>query len=166
MSFFDLFKKKPEPLVINDELGTFTNKNPGKDNFYSGEINMLGKNVSVDLKCDSADSATADIALENFRRFAESADEWDKKIRNYIADYMSDEDGTVEIWGDDEDSDEDDVSQITREEFLRRISIGFIIIYPNGDLFIDYNMDGMFSNHGMGISADISGEILSCGLWG
>lgn len=165
MSILDLFRKKPEPLVIHDELGTFIMKDPVNDRSYSGEISWLGENVYVDLYCSSDGSHTADIALGNLRRLVENADDWDKKVREYIADDMSDEDGTVEIWGDDED-DEDDVSQITREEFLSRISAGFINIYPNGDIFFDYNLDEMFTDHGMGVSADISGEISSCGLWG
>lgn len=166
MSIMSFFRKKPEPLVIHDELGTFVQKDPGKDKAYSGEVSWLGENVYVDLYCDSDGSQTADIALGNLRKLVDNADDWDKKIRKYIADDMSDEDGMVEIWGDDEDTDEDDVSQITREEFLSRISVGFINIYPDGEIFFDYNMDEMFSDHGMGVNADISGEISSCGLWG
>ena len=103
--------------------------------------------------------------FEYLRKIAAKADDWDKKIREYVADDMSDEAGMVEIWGDSMNSD-DDVSLITREEFLSRISIGFIDIEPNGDIFFDYDLDGMFTDHGMGIDANISGEILSCSLWG
>lgn len=165
MSILKIFRKKPEPIVINDELGSFILKNPEKDKLYKGKINWLGESAYVNLHCDSADSLVANSALEYLRKIVAKADDWDKKIREYVADDMSDEAGMVEIWGDSMNSD-DDVSLITREEFLSRISIGFIDIEPNGDIFFDYDLDGMFTDHGMGIDANISGEMLSCSLWG
>ena len=165
MSILNFFKKKSKPIIINDELGTFILKNPKKDKLYRGKIKWLDDDVYVSLHCDSVDSITANIALENLRKIAAKAEDWDKRIRKCIADNKSDKDGMVEIWGDSMDTD-DDISQITKEEFLSRISIGFIHIYPNGEIFFDYDMDGMFTDHGMGIDANISGEISSCGLWG
>lgn len=163
MSIFHFFKKKSEPFLINDALGTF--KRQKKTNFYHGSIKWIDEDVYVSLHCDSVDSLTANIALENLRKITVKAEEWDKKIKKYIADDLSDQNGMVEIWGDDMDTD-NDISQITKKEFLSRISIGFIHLYPNGEIFFDYNMDGMFTDHGMGVYANISGEISSCELWG
>ena len=33
-------------------------------------------------------------------------------------------------------------------------------------IFFDYNLDDMFTDHGLGVNADISGKIESCALWG
>lgn len=163
MSILNFFKKKSEPFVINDDIGTFTKTK--KDKLYRGKIKWLDvDDVFVSLYCDSDDSITANIALENLRNIVAKAEEWDEQIKKYIANNMSDKYGMVEIWGD-TDTD-DDISQITKEEFLSRISIGFIHIYPNGEIFFDYDMNGMFTDHGMGVDANISGEISSCGLWG
>ena len=39
-------------------------------------------------------------------------------------------------------------------------------ISPNGDIYFDYSLDDMFTDHGEGIFANISGEIFSAGLQG
>lgn len=41
-----------------------------------------------------------------------------------------------------------------------------MFVYPNGEVYFDYDLDEMFTDHGLGISANISGEILSVGLVG
>ena len=77
---------------------------------------------------------------------------------------MCNKDGMVEIWGDwDEES---EAEPITKDEFLSRISIGFIHINPVDEIYFDYNLDGMFTDHGYGIYANFSSEILSFGLEG
>lgn len=158
MSIFNFFRKKSEPIVIKNELGTFIMQNPKKYRFYSGCIKWLDNDVDVSLHCDGVDSLTADTALENLRKIVADADEWDKKIRKYIADDMSDKDGLIETWSDD--------TKITKEVFLNRISIGFMHIYPNDEIYFDYDMDGMFTEHSVGIWTDISGNISWCELWG
>lgn len=165
MSILRLFRKKPDSIIINDEIGTFILKNPLEDKTYDGDIKWLGKEVSVSLYCDSGGSLTADIALENLHRIAAEPDAWDKKLRQCAVEYIAGEDGTVEIWGNAEDSG-DTLPSITTEEFLNRISLGFMFVYPNGEVYFDYDLDEMFTDHGLGISANISGEILSVGLVG
>ena len=164
MSIFKRFNKKPEPIVINDELGTFTLKNPEKDKFYDGTVNWLGVDVGVSLRLDSSDSLTADITLKNLHEIVAQAADWDKKLRQYAVEDMCDEDGLIEIWGDWDE--EDEASPITKEEFLSRISLGFMHVYPNDEIYFDYDLDGMFTDHGLGIFANTSGEILSSGLQG
>lgn len=165
MSILRLFRKKPNPIIINDELGTFILKNPLKDKTYDGEISWLGREVSVSLYCDSGDSLTADIALENLRKIAAESADWDKRLRQCAVEYMASEDGSVEIWGDAADSG-DTIPPITTEEFLSRISLGFMYVYPNGQIYFDFDLDEMFTDHGLGIYANISGEISSVGLMG
>ena len=161
MSILSLFRKKPDSITINDEMGTFILQNPLKDKLYDGEIKWLGREVSVSLYCDSGDSPAADIALENLRRIVAESAGWDKKLRQCAVEYAAGEDGFVEIWGENAD-----FPPITTEEFLCRISLGFLYVYPNGEIYFDYDLDEMFADHGLGIYANISGEILSVGLMG
>ena len=163
MSIIKFFKKKPEPIVINDALGSFILEEKYK--LYEGKINWLGQDVSVSLHCDNVDSLTANITLENLRKIMAKAADWDKKLRQSAVEDMAGEDGMIEIWGDEMDSD-DNIPPITAEEFLSRISLSFMHIYPNGEIYFDYDLDGMFTDHGLGIYADISGENLSPRLMG
>ena len=162
MSIWSIFRKKPEPLVIQDGLGVFTLEDPQKSRLYEGEINWLGQEVSVSLYCDDG-ALTAETALENLRRLMAEAADWDAKLRQCAVEEMSGEDGMVEIWG---DGTEEEVPPITAAEFLSRISLGFLDVYPNGELYFDYDLDGMFTDHGLGICADMLGKALSVGLVG
>ena len=157
-------KRKPDTIVLNDNLGTFTLTNFGKTGkIYRGRINWLGEDVYVTLFPNDIISLNADKALENLRRIAENAADWDKRLRQYAAEDMSDN-GKVEIWGD--GASDDIPSPITTKEFMNRISLGFIHIHPDGYIYFDYDLDGMFTDHGLGIDANISGEIFSAGLEG
>ena len=166
MSILGLFKQKkqkPEPLVIHDELGTFVLERPGKDRAYEGRIQWLDMEPVVSLAIDSEETMTADTALETLHRLAADAAGWDKRIREYAADDMADSSGLIETWEDDGDG---GFPTITKEAFIRRISIGFIHIHSDGSLFFDYDLDGMFTDHGLGIHADLSGVIQSSAIYG
>lgn len=163
MSILGLFKGKPKPLVIHDELGTFTLKHPGKDSAYKGTIQWLDTESLVSLEIDNGETMTASTALETLHRIAADAAGWDKRIREYAANDMADSNGIIETWEDDGD---DGFSFLTKEAFISRISIGFIYIHSDGSIFFDYDLDGMFTDHGLGVSVDISGEILSSGIYG
>lgn len=148
--------------MIQDGLGVFTLKDPGKSRFYEGEINWLGQEVSVSLYCDDG-ALTAKTALENLRRIVAEAAGWDARLRQCAVEDMAGEDGMVEIWG---DGTEEEPPPVTAAEFLSRISLGFMDVYPNGELYFDYDLDEMFTDHGLGICADMAGEKLSVGLVG
>lgn len=161
-----LFKKKaaakPEPLVIEDELGRFVMENPHREDSYWGDVNLLGRDVSVCLRIDGSGQMTASAALKNLHTFAAHADDWDARIKQFAADDFVDQDGTIETWG----GAERDSEIISKEEFMRRIEMNFICFYSDGSIFLDYDLDDMFTDHGLGVDADISGKIESCTLWG
>ncbi len=157
-------KKKPEPLVIEDELGIFTMKHPEKDTFFSGEIDLLGGKVDIMLEPDGKESAAAQNALRHLHSFLPNVADWDARIRQSAADEFAEKDGTVEIWGSCDGDGEGEI--LSKEEFMRRIAMNFICFYSDGSLFFDYDLDDMFTDHGLGVNADISGKIESCALWG
>ena len=157
-------KKKPEPLVIEDELGTFTMKNPETDKFFSGEIDLPSGKVDIMLEPDGNESVSAQNALRHLHTFVPNAADWDTRIKQSAADEFAEKDGTIETWGGCESDSEGET--ISKEEFMRRIAMNFICFYSDGSIFLDYNLDDMFTDHGLGVNADISGKIESCALWG
>ena len=153
-------KPKPEPVVMGDSLGTFT---LNKENFC-GEVTLLGRGISVFLETDGKGNNTAGTALKSLHTFISKAAEWDTNIKKFAADDFADENGMIETWGGCENDSEGEI--ISKEEFMRRIEMNFIQFYRDGSLFFDYSLDDMFTDHGLGIYADISGAIESCALWG
>lgn len=156
---------KPVPIVITNELGSFTNAKLRELRQFEGEVDWCGKTVTVFLGNDSDESETIDKASDILRKLLDNADEWDKKLKEYSADDLCESDGLIHIWGSCEQF-EDDVKPVTKKEYMERISLGFMDISPNGDIYFDYDLDEMFTDHGMGINANISGEIFSSGLEG
>ena len=152
-------KAKPQPLVIEDELGTFTMKNP-----ETGEIDLPFGKVDIMLEPDGTQTGTAQKALQHFHSFVPNAADWDARIKQSAADEFAEKDGTIETWGSCESDSEGET--ISKEAFMRRIAMNFICFYSDGSIFFDYNLDDMFTDHGLGVNADISGSIESCALWG
>ena len=168
MAFFDrLFGKektaKPEPIVITNELGSFTSDGGGR--VFEGEVDWCGNRVTVFLQPDENNDSEINQSFEILRRLLSNAVEWDNRLREYSANDFLDDDGLIHIWGSPEQLHED-VEPVTKEEFISRISLGFMDISPNGDIYFDYSLDDMFTDHGEGIFANISGEIFSAGLQG
>ena len=170
MSIFNLFKKKPapvpvkpQPIVIRDPLGDFTRYNPETDDRFEGRITWLGETVEITLYLDKEESASPDKALAHLRQLMAQAEQWDTRLRQAGLQDIAEPDGTVDIWG---DGMKEEPSTISSEEFLRRISLAFLWIYPDGSLYFDYDLDQMFTDHGLGFDANISGEIIPCGLQG
>ena len=83
----------------------------------------------------------ADKSLEILCKIAENATEWDKKLRQYGADEFSDDNGMIEIWGNDENNNDSLPQTITKDEFINRISLGFMWIYPDGEVYFDLDLN-------------------------
>ncbi len=154
---------KSEPFVIDDLLGRFTLTDPKKKTSYCGDIELLGRSVTVFVETDGKEEKTAFASLNNLRAFAANASDWDARIKKFAADHFANKDGTIETWG---GCDDREGETISKDEFMRRISMNFIQFYSDGSIFLDYSLDNMFTDHGLGVNADISGKIESCFLWG
>ena len=158
--FLNKRKPKPKPLVIEDELGTFT---LDKENFC-GDVTLPGRKISVFLQTDGDGQTTADAALKSLHTFVQKVEEWDAAIKKFAADDFAKKDGTIETWGSCDSDSEGEI--ISKGEFMRRITMNFIQFYRDGSIFLDYDLDDMYTDHGLGVDADISGKIESCTLWG
>lgn len=156
--------KKPL-VVIQDYLGEFTldpNRNYPK---FEGNVNWCGDVCSVYLDPDDYESFTADQALSILHRLMEQAEDWDRRLKTYSAEGKAEEDGLVHIWGSPDQLNED-VPPVTKEEYISRMSMGFMHVMADGSLYFDFCLDEMFTDHGEGIDAMIDGTICSAGLQG
>ena len=171
MSIFNMFKRKqkplkekPVPVAMNTAFGQFVIADPKKEMCYEGKINWGGEEVTVSLYCDSDKVFTANNALKHLYNIMKNREEWDRLLKQAIVDDLGDSNGMVEIWGD--YTAKEIPAPVTAEEFCRRVSLGFMCIYPEGDFYFDYDLDEMFIDHGYGISANAFGEIEVDGLQG
>ncbi len=169
MSIFSKLFGRREPkkplVVIQDDLGEFTLDPNEKFRQFKGSINWCGDICNVYLEPDGNDTFTADQSLAVLRRLLEQAEEWDRRLKAYSAEEKAEEDGLVHIWGSPDQLNED-VPPITKEEYISRMSLGFLHVMADGNLYFDFNLDEMFTDHGEGMDATIDGTICSAGLQG
>ena len=142
MSIFSLFKSrsktKHKSIVIESKYGIFTSHKFGKNGVvFDGKINWLDDIVDVSLHPSSTESLMADKSLEILCKIAENATEWDKKLRQYGADEFSDDNGMIEIWGNDENNNDNLNESISDTELVNSIDdeIDFHNLY--GETFKD-----------------------------
>lgn len=169
MSIFGIFNKKtpktqPVPMVLNTEFGQFVMSDSQKEKCYEREIKWGSEEVTVSLYCDSDEVLTANNALNYFRNIMKNRQEWDSRLKQAIVDDVKEPNGMIEIWG--SSNAKEMPAPVTTEEFCRRISLGFMHVYPDGDFYFDYDLGDMFTDHGYGVSANASGEIEAEGLQG
>lgn len=169
MSIFSILfgKREPkiEPVIIHDSLGDFSLEIKKKLRIFQGKIDWCGEECMVYLEADGDELLTAHQSLEILHKLTENAHDWDKRLKEYSADQKADENEMIEIWSNHGDF-ESDVQPITKEKYISRMSLSFMDISANGNIYFDYDLDGMFTDHGEGIAAMISGEICSAGLQG
>ncbi len=168
MSIFSKLFGRREPknplVVIQDDLGEFTLDPNKKFRQFEGSINWCGDICNVYLEPDD-DTYTANQSLAILRRLLEQAEEWDRRLKAYSAEEKAEEDGLVHIWGSPDQLNED-VPPITKEEYISRMSMGFLHVMSDGNLYFDFDLDEMFTDHGEGMDAMIDGTICSAGLQG
>lgn len=137
-----------KPVHVDDEaLGRFTlNREYG---WFEGSIDWLGNTIDVQLKADKDNASTAKRAFDILKNVSSDIPEWDKKVRKYAAEELTE---LANDWNE-EDSDE----QITKEEFAKRIEISGIIFRSDGSFEITFNDDDMFFGHWVVVYVDEQG---------
>lgn len=124
-----------ETLVLDKSLGIF-----------SGEGIWNQKECSIHLDSDGEDLETANEALITFNELMTHCDIWDQKAREYAADELTE---LANDWA------EEDDSEITHEDFARRILISEVCASPEGDFELFYEDDDMFYGHVIIVSGNI-----------
>ncbi|MCM1172017.1 MAG: DUF2262 domain-containing protein [Clostridium sp.] len=152
-----------EPVVIHTaEFGDFTMQRNGLYVEFSGQIAWLGEKCDVTLCPDTVNvPRTIDKSMEALKTLVSSMEEWDRKVKDFAADEMAEDDGMVYTW-----EGEEGETPVSKDEFKRRLSLTDIYIEPSGDICFSYELDEMFTDHGLSVEGNISGKMDSVSLDG
>lgn len=135
------------PVSIEDRAGTFCLKR--KYDCFEGQIDWLGIPQEVTLDKDS-DSDTAEKALRTLHLFLDDAEKWDKILRDYAAQQLTE---LANDWRQEDDP------EITEEEFSKRIGIPKFHINDEGGFEAEYEDDDMFGGHWVVVYGDEDGTL-------
>lgn len=143
-----------KPLIIKKAFGTF---NLNRElSCFEGIIDCFGEEIDIKLETDELDGDTAYKAFSYLQKIYDNQKEWDEKLRKFAADELTE---CANDWLE-AGSNEDTLTEITKEEFAKRISSGCLIsICPDGEITVWYDDDDMFWGHTIAVYANISGEI-------
>lgn len=144
-----------KPVSIKDSLGEF--KLDRKYDRFEGEINWMGSLENVSLKKDE-DTDTAKQALKTLHMLMSDMAEWDHKLREYAAGELT---GLSNDWREDEEA-----SNITKEEFAERIGCPSFYIDSKGDFEATYMDDDMFAGHWIVVYGMANGVLTDAGIEG
>ena len=143
-----------KPVVIEDEAGTFNLDR--RYNFFEGQIDWLGSSQKICLDKDP-DGDTAENAFRTLRLFLSDVEKWDRSLRDYAARQLTD---LANDWR------QEDVPQITEQEFARRIGTPSIHINERGGFEAEYEDDDMFYGHWIVVYGDENGELKRANIEG
>ncbi|MDP8051241.1 DUF2262 domain-containing protein [Pasteurella atlantica] len=126
-----------KPVIISDDiLGEFQ---LNKDlDFFEGSIEWLDNKVSVYLNIDQDDKNTYQLALDILRYIHKEQSIKDQVFRKFAAEELTD---LANDWAEDPDT------EITEEEFAKRISLSSLSIDYDGTVLAYYDDDDMFYSH-------------------
>ena len=135
------------PVSIEDRAGTFCLNR--KYEWFEGPIDWLGTPMEIILDKDS-DSDTAEKALQTLHLFLDDAEKWDKILRDYAAQQLTE---LANDWRQEDDP------EITEEEFSKRIGAPKFHIDDKGDFEAEYEDDDMFYGHWVVVYGDKDGTL-------
>lgn len=154
-----IIKSKPEPVTITDEeSGTFTLDNYG---WFTNDVDWLGEECSVSLRYDEKSENSAEQALAAFKKIYSDRKSWDERLRRFAAECLTD---NANDWL--EQSDEEDIKEITKEQFAARISLVSMWVYADGSYLAFFDDDNMFYEHTVVVDGNINGEMKRADIWG
>ena len=119
----------------------------------------MGEDANVYLCMDDDGNDTANDAIARLEKLMEDVNGNDLKFREFAAEKLTE---LANDWL--EESDEE-VEEITEQEFAKRISISEISIEDDGMTLFYYD-DDMFLGHIIMISVDENGELKSANIAG
>lgn len=154
-----------QPFVIHtEELGDFAMQRAGVYVEFSGQIVWMGEECEVTLCPDAENVRTIDKSLESLKVLASSMKEWDRKVKDFAADELAEDDGMIYIYT----WESEEGTPVSKEDFKRRLSFEGIKIEPSGDFCFSYKYksDEMFTDYFMYAEGNISGKMKSASLDG
>ena len=144
------------PIVITDEkLGKFElNKDFGS---FFGELKWIDKNISVSLDVDMEDKNTWSETLEVLHNLYNQKRQFDTEFRSYAGEQLTE---LANDWLEDENT------EISKENFIKRISLIELSVNSDGDYTAYYDDDYIFYGHAIDVSGNIRTGISSANIAG
>ena len=120
-------------MTFDESLGSF-----------EGEVEISGQNIYFGISVDNInDKETVDRLISEFKKFISEFDKWDKRIREFSAEKLTD---NANDWLQDSLEDDEEFVEITEEKFAERMVLNSIGFDENGfDVY--YDDDDMFWGH-------------------
>ena len=152
-----------KPSTWNVEgVGEFDVKHSVATTIITWDDNAKCTDAEIELDCDKDNPKTASAATAHLLKIMQNKSDFTSKVFTAIADHLADENGMIETW---EGESQGDV-HITRDEFIKRLSLTFIYIDVNGSGSVLVNLDGMFTDHGYEVFFGADGTFEANGLMG
>jgi len=154
-----ILKEYRKPVIITDEiLGKFQlDKNLSS---FTGKINWLGKNIGVHLDVNADSKGTWTKALKVLKVLFEEQKQRDLENRTFAAEALVD---LANEWQQDED---EEGTEITKSDFIRRISLTEIAVSSGGSFTAYYDDDDLFFGHVVTVYGNIKKGIKSADIEG
>ncbi|PRX53957.1 DUF2262 domain-containing protein [Flagellimonas meridianipacifica] len=152
----EILEEYKKPVIMSNEiLGKFE-LNKDYANFY-GEIDWRGKKVSVSLGVDINDNATWTKALDKLLYLYDQQEKIDLDLRKFSGEELT---YLANDWLEDENE------EITKNDFINRMSLSELVVHFDGDFTAYYNDDNMFYGHTIDVSGNIETGIDSANIAG
>lgn len=123
-------------LLLDKSMGTF-----------EGDCQWNGEKCKIYLDVDEEGANTAKNAVISLAKLLSDSEIWDDKARKLAASEL------VEVANDWQQ--EEDAVEITKEYFVKQLTISSLSISANGNLEIFYDDDDMFLGHEISVRGDI-----------
>lgn len=140
-----LLRAALEPVCITDSvLGTLTlDKGHG---WYEGKISWQGQDTEIFLNTDE-DGELPD-AVRNAKLIVQELAEWVTRAKTHAADFLLDTKNDNWL----QDSEED----LSEDQFVSRLSLTSIVVYPSGDFDFFFDDGGLFWGHSVEVTGSLA----------
>ena len=132
-------------MTFDESLGSF-----------EGEVEISGQNIYFGISVDDInDKETVDRLISEFKKFISEFDKWDKRIREFSAEKLTD---NANDWLRDSLEDDEEFVEITEEKFAERMVLNSIGFDENG-FEVFYDDDDMFWGHSILVDGTLENGI-------
>ncbi|MBQ3387393.1 MAG: DUF2262 domain-containing protein [Eggerthellaceae bacterium] len=130
-----------KPVAIKTAVGEFTlNRNY---NWFEGKIDWPGGQADVLIDVEEGANDAPEL-FAKMEAMAATAEEWDCRVRDYTADELLE---GANDWQSDGQDEGEEATEITRDDFKRRIGVPSIHLYADGTGDFGFGDDDMFYGH-------------------
>ncbi|MFT3681334.1 MAG: DUF2262 domain-containing protein [Ferruginibacter sp.] len=141
--------------IVDEKLGKFELNKDYKT--LQGQLNWINHDVSVSIEVEIDDRESWTNGIRTLRIFFEQQEQQDLDLRTYAGEQLTD---LANDWR------EDGSKEITKSDFIKRISLSDLVISSTGDFTAYYNDDDMFYGHIIDVSGNIKTGISSANIAG